>query len=99
MLDGITPLHLVIVLVIALVILGPGKLPEAGAALGRSIREFRSSMSDQPEPQPAAQAVAAAPVAAAVPVAAPAVAPVAQPAAPVSPAAPGPVDGPTTTAG
>ena len=40
------PLELVIILVIALLILGPGKLPDVGAALGRSIREFRKASSD-----------------------------------------------------
>jgi sec-independent protein translocase protein TatA len=43
--DGITPAHLILVLVIALLVLGPGKLPEAGAALGKSLREFRDAMS------------------------------------------------------
>ena len=46
MLDGITPAHLLLILVIALLVLGPGKLPEVGEALGKSIREFRSAMSD-----------------------------------------------------
>jgi sec-independent protein translocase protein TatA len=63
MIDGITPVHLIIVLVIALVIFGPGKLPGLGKALGESIREFRSSVSDlktglqvdvTPAPAPAA---------------------------------------------
>jgi TatA/E family protein of Tat protein translocase len=40
------PLELVIILVIALLILGPGKLPDVGAALGKSIREFRKAASD-----------------------------------------------------
>ena len=40
------PLELVIILVIALVILGPGKLPDVGASLGKSIREFRKASSD-----------------------------------------------------
>ena len=43
------PLELVIILVIALLILGPGKLPDVGAALGRSIREFRKASSDVQE--------------------------------------------------
>jgi sec-independent protein translocase protein TatA len=46
MLDGITPVHLIIVLVIALLILGPGKLPETGAALGKAVRDFRHGLSD-----------------------------------------------------
>jgi sec-independent protein translocase protein TatA len=40
------PLELVIILVIALIILGPGKLPDVGASLGKSIREFRKASSD-----------------------------------------------------
>src|SRR5690349_13112058 len=43
---NIGPLELVIILVIALLILGPGKLPDVGAALGKSIREFRKASSD-----------------------------------------------------
>jgi sec-independent protein translocase protein TatA len=42
----IGPLELVIVLVIALVVLGPGKLPDVGAALGKTIREFRQAAGD-----------------------------------------------------
>ncbi|HEY0442918.1 MAG TPA: twin-arginine translocase TatA/TatE family subunit [Candidatus Limnocylindrales bacterium] len=40
------PLELIVILVIALVILGPGKLPDVGSALGKSIREFRKASSD-----------------------------------------------------
>jgi TatA/E family protein of Tat protein translocase len=40
---GLTPAHLLIILVIALVVIGPGKLPEVGAALGKSIREFQKA--------------------------------------------------------
>jgi TatA/E family protein of Tat protein translocase len=47
--EGLSPLHLILVLVIALLVLGPGKLPEVGAALGKSIREFRSAASDLQE--------------------------------------------------
>ena len=43
------PGELIIILVIALVILGPGKLPDVGAALGRSIREFRKASADVQE--------------------------------------------------
>lgn len=38
--------ELIIILVIALLVLGPGKLPEVGSALGKSIREFRKAASD-----------------------------------------------------
>ena len=47
--EGLSPLHLIIVLVIAVVVLGPGKLPEVGAALGKTIREFRKATSDVQE--------------------------------------------------
>ena len=43
---ALSPIHLVIVLVIALLILGPGKLPEVGAALGKSIREFKKASTE-----------------------------------------------------
>lgn len=38
--------ELIIILVIALLIIGPGKLPEVGASIGKSIREFRKASSD-----------------------------------------------------
>lgn len=37
------PTELIIILVIALVIFGPGKLPDIGKALGNGIREFKSA--------------------------------------------------------
>jgi len=40
------PAHAIIILVIALILFGPGKLPDLGAALGRGIREFRSGMQE-----------------------------------------------------
>jgi sec-independent protein translocase protein TatA len=40
------PAELVIILVIALLVLGPGKLPDVGSALGKSIREFRKATSE-----------------------------------------------------
>ena len=39
----ITPMTAGIVLVIALVIFGPGKLPELGKSLGKGIKEFKSA--------------------------------------------------------
>ncbi len=39
------PTHLLLVLVVALLVLGPKRLPEAGRALGQGIRDFRSAMS------------------------------------------------------
>lgn len=43
---NIGPFELLIVLVIALLVLGPGKLPEVGNALGKTIREFRRATTD-----------------------------------------------------
>jgi len=37
-------MELMIVLVLALVILGPGRMPEAGRSLGRGLREFKDSV-------------------------------------------------------
>jgi TatA/E family protein of Tat protein translocase len=78
---NISPIHLVIVLIIALIVIGPGKLPEVGAALGKSIKEFRKAASDitdsahteaTPIAAATAAAVAPAPVAPAPVAAAPA---------------------------
>lgn len=41
---SIGPTELIIVLVLALLILGPKRLPEAGRSLGRGMREFKNSI-------------------------------------------------------
>ncbi|HLH25430.1 MAG TPA: twin-arginine translocase TatA/TatE family subunit [Chloroflexota bacterium] len=47
----IQPGHLLIILVIALIVFGPGKLPELGSSLGKGIREFKQSVNgDEPSP-------------------------------------------------
>ncbi|MHB1131118.1 MAG: twin-arginine translocase TatA/TatE family subunit [Chloroflexota bacterium] len=43
---NIGPMELVIVLVLALVVFGPSKLPEIGGAVGKSIGEFRRATKD-----------------------------------------------------
>jgi sec-independent protein translocase protein TatA len=43
------PLELVVVLAVALIVLGPKKLPEVGRSLGRGMREFKSSLSGEHE--------------------------------------------------
>lgn len=40
---GLTPAHLILILVIALIVIGPGKLPETGAALGKALRSFKDA--------------------------------------------------------
>ena len=99
---NIGPLELIIILAIALLIIGPGKLPDVGAALGKSIREFRKASSDVQEavnvsvdtsplpPAPAAPVAPASPAATQVPTA------TAAPAAPVS-APPAETSSPATT--
>jgi sec-independent protein translocase protein TatA len=42
------PTHLIIVLAVALLILGPKRLPEAGRALGQGLKEFKSSITGTP---------------------------------------------------
>lgn len=44
MLGNIGPLEIGIVLVIALIVFGPKRLPELGSSLGRGIREFKETV-------------------------------------------------------
>jgi TatA/E family protein of Tat protein translocase len=44
MLGNIGPLEIIVVLIIALVVFGPKRLPELGSSLGRGIREFRGAV-------------------------------------------------------
>jgi sec-independent protein translocase protein TatA len=53
------PMHLLVIFGIALLVLGPKKLPELGKGLGDSIRGFKSAMAGKeeatsPQPKPAA---------------------------------------------
>jgi sec-independent protein translocase protein TatA len=51
MLEGLfQPMHLIVILAIALLVVGPKKLPELGAGIGKSIREFKKAMSDMDKP-------------------------------------------------
>ncbi|HKI57565.1 MAG TPA: twin-arginine translocase TatA/TatE family subunit [Trueperaceae bacterium] len=64
---GLQPIHIVVIIVLALLIFGPKRLPDFGKNLGRSIREFRqaskemandfqeasSEQSQEPKPEPA----------------------------------------------
>jgi sec-independent protein translocase protein TatA len=46
---NIGPGELILILIIAIVFIGPGRLPDVGAALGKSIREFRKASTDVAE--------------------------------------------------
>ena len=46
---NIGPGELILILIIAIVFIGPGRLPDVGAALGKSIREFRKASTDLTE--------------------------------------------------
>ncbi|HEX4463750.1 MAG TPA: twin-arginine translocase TatA/TatE family subunit [Solirubrobacterales bacterium] len=50
---NIGPMELAIVLIIALVVFGPKRLPELGKSLGKGIREFRGSVSGESHDEPA----------------------------------------------
>ena len=43
--DILQPTHLLFILVIALLVLGPKRLPEVGKSLGRGLRDFRNALS------------------------------------------------------
>lgn len=52
---NVGPTELIIVLALALLILGPKRLPAAGRSLGQGLREFKTSITgpatpDEPEP-------------------------------------------------
>jgi sec-independent protein translocase protein TatA len=40
------PMHLLIILIIALIFFGPGKLPELGSSLGKAIKDFKRAISE-----------------------------------------------------
>jgi sec-independent protein translocase protein TatA len=40
------PMHLLLILIIALAVFGPGKLPELGGALGKGIKEFKKALAE-----------------------------------------------------
>ena len=45
----VSPIQLIIVMIIALVVLGPKRLPEMGKSLGKGMREFKESLSGENE--------------------------------------------------
>jgi sec-independent protein translocase protein TatA len=47
MIPNVGPLELIIVLVIALLVLGPKRLPEVGRSVGKGMRDFKSALSGE----------------------------------------------------
>ena len=45
------PMHLLLILGIALIFFGPSKLPELGKGLGTSLRDFKKAMNGEEEPK------------------------------------------------
>ncbi len=41
---GLQPFHLILILIVALVIFGPSRLPQIGKSMGKTIREFQSGI-------------------------------------------------------
>jgi sec-independent protein translocase protein TatA len=63
MLGNIGPLEIVVVLIIALVVFGPKRLPELGSSLGRGIREFRNTVSGEKDEDEDVKAISQPPTA------------------------------------
>ena len=48
---ALQPGHLILILLVVLILFGPGKLTEIGGQLGRGVREFRDSTEGKDEPK------------------------------------------------
>jgi sec-independent protein translocase protein TatA len=59
MLGNIGPLEIIVVLIIALVVFGPKRLPELGNSLGRGIREFKDSVTGENDDDEKVKAISA----------------------------------------
>jgi sec-independent protein translocase protein TatA len=47
MFEGLAqPMHLILILLIVMIIFGPGKLPELGEGLGKGIKSFKKAMKE-----------------------------------------------------
>jgi sec-independent protein translocase protein TatA len=46
---NVGPMELIVILAIALIVLGPKRLPEVGKSLGKGMREFKESLSGESE--------------------------------------------------
>ena len=52
MMPNVGPLEILLVLIVALVVFGPKKLPDLGHSLGKGIREFKGSVTGETDEPP-----------------------------------------------
>jgi sec-independent protein translocase protein TatA len=57
--DILQPTHLLLILAVALLVLGPKRLPEVGRAVGRSIHDFKRAINGEPRAAQPEQVVSA----------------------------------------
>jgi sec-independent protein translocase protein TatA len=50
--DILQPTHLLLILVVALLVLGPKRLPEVGRAVGRSLHDFKGAINGEHHEEP-----------------------------------------------
>jgi sec-independent protein translocase protein TatA len=50
--DILQPTHLLLILVVALLVLGPKRLPEVGRAVGRTLHDFKSAINGEHQDEP-----------------------------------------------
>jgi sec-independent protein translocase protein TatA len=63
----LNPTHLILLLLVALIILGPKRLPQAGRALGRGMREFRDGITGRDDTMLQTEAETPTPTSTAIP--------------------------------
>ncbi len=62
MMPNVGPLEILLVLIVALVVFGPKRLPDLGHSLGKGIREFKGSVTGESDGPPEPARVESAPV-------------------------------------
>jgi sec-independent protein translocase protein TatA len=60
MMPNIGPMEIALVLIVALIILGPKKLPDMGRSMGKGMREFKAAITGDDDHEKVSQRLAAA---------------------------------------